>query len=148
MAAIALTQTTSPANRNISPVFLDQCRIRSYVAAAAVTAGQSLYTVAATGKVNLSNATSAGNLATFRGIALNTAGAGAAVDVLEEGYVDGFEIAALAYDASVYVSNTAGGLDTAAGTVSIVAGKVVPVSDKDPATGLPSKLLFIKSNLV
>ena len=148
MAVIALTQTASPLNRNISPVLLDQCRIRSFLASVAITAGQALYVVAATGRVALSNSSAANALAVFRGIALNTVGIGYAVEVLEEGYVDGFEIAALAFDASVYLQDTAGAIGTAAGTVSAVIGKVVPLSDKDVATGLPSKLLFIKSGLI
>lgn len=147
MAVIALTQTTSPLNRNISPVFMDQCRIRSFIAGVAITAGQALY-FAATGRVGLSNSTSAGALAVFRGLALDTVGIGQAIDVLEEGYVDGYEIGALAYDASVFLQDTAGAIGTAAGTVSVVIAKVVPVSDKDVATGLPSKLLFVKSGLI
>lgn len=145
MAAIALT---APTSRNISPVRVHQCRINPYIASVAITAGLPVYLVTATGKVAPTSSAANNALAVFLGIALNSVGPGKAVEVLEEGYADGFEVQALAFGAAVYLNDAAGVLGTTAGTVSVVVGRVVPVSDKDPATALPSKLVYFKSNLI
>ena len=122
--------------------------IRSYLAGAGgITQSQSVYVDPTTGTILPTNGGAAGTAAA-RGNALNTAGAGHAGDVLENGYVGGFDVSALAYDAVVYLSNTAGKLGTTAGTVSAVAGRVAPMSDRDPVTGKPSKVLYFRSSTI
>jgi hypothetical protein len=74
----------------------------------------------------------------FRGIALKSVAAGQPVPVLVRGVVFGFTVSGLAYDAAVYVSDTAGSLADAAGTTSLVAGRVVPLTDR----GL-TKVLYV-----
>ena len=98
--------------------------IQSYIAYAALTKGDAVY-IRTDGKVDKSDA----NSTAFRGIALNTVGAGEAVDVLHDGLVGGFTVSSLNADVPVYLSNTAGKLGTTAGSTSIVCGRVVCLTD-------------------
>lgn len=123
----------------VAPVFPMEARIRSYIAAVAITAGQAVYRNSA-GKADLADANGSGTLQ-FRGIALSTVGAGAAVSVLEEGEVYGFTLSG-AYDSLAYVSNTAGALADAAGSTSIVAGRVTNLTD-----GSLTKVLYIQAKM-
>lgn len=110
----------------VAATFAEEARRRNYVAAEAITAGQAVYLVAATGKVGLADANAAGKHQ-FLGIAMETAGIGGTLTVLERGEMVGFDLAALNYDDPVYLSDTAGALGTAAGTASVVVGKVRPL---------------------
>lgn len=122
--------------------------VRSYIAGAGgITQSQSFYLDPTTGTILPTNAGAAGTAAA-RGIALNTAGAGSAVDGLENGYVGGFDVSALAFDAVVYLSNTAGKLSTTAGTTSAIVGRVAALTDRDPVTGKPSKVLYFRSSTI
>ena len=102
--------------------------IRSYVAAATITKGQAVYFTTA-GTVGVADANDSGKQQ-FRGIALNGGGAGQAIDVLHEGEVYGFTISGLNADVLVYLSDTAGALADAAGTMTVAVGRVVCLSDK------------------
>lgn len=113
----------------VGPIWPLEAKIRTRIAAEALTMGDSVY-VNSNGKVAKSNGGAAGT-AKFRGVALQTVAAGQAVDVQFEGEIGGYDVSGLAYDAVVYLSDTAGKFDTAAGTVSVVAARVVPISDKD-----------------
>jgi hypothetical protein len=122
----------------VALVFPDGNEIRDYVAAVAIEAGQPVY-IDSNGKVALSDA----NVAAaehFRGIALKDVAAGQAVSVLQRGVISGTGsgVTALAYDAAVYVSNSVGELADGAGDVSLLVGRVVPISDK-----AKSKALYI-----
>lgn len=121
----------------VAPVFPDKAEIYDAIAAAAITAGQAVYITSA-GKVNLADADGSGTTY-FRGIALNGAGAGQAVSVLLRGAVYGFTLSGANYDAKLYVSNTAGALADAAGSTSLVVGRVMPLADKDL-----TKVLFVE----
>jgi CO dehydrogenase/acetyl-CoA synthase epsilon subunit len=104
--------------------------VKSYIANEAIDAGEAVSIVAASGNAQLCDANAAGT-EQFRGIALNSVGAGQAVDVVEDGEVYGFTLAGN-YDTLVYVGDTAGGLDTVASTTkTVAAGRVVPLADKD-----------------
>ncbi len=60
------------------------------------------------------------------GVALSTVGAGETVTMVTDGYLDvGNALTAMAFNASVYLSDTDGTLATTAGTVSRVVGRVV-----------------------
>ncbi len=133
MANIALTAA------RIAPVFADECRIRTYIAAVAITAGQAVYRNSS-GDAALADANGSGTLQ-FRGIALCGAGAGYAVDVLEEGECYGFTLAG-AYDSLAYVSNDVGQLADAAGATAIVAGRVTCLADPDR-----TKVLYISAKM-
>src|SRR4051812_18947974 len=111
MAAVALTAA------QIAPVFADECEIRTFIAAVAITAGAPLY-VNSAGDADLADGNGSGTKQ-FIGIALNAAGVGQAVSVLRRGEVFGFTLSGLAYGALVYVSDTVGTYDSAAGTVPI-----------------------------
>jgi len=135
MTAIALTAAQiAPA---IEP---SDAEIFDYIAAATITAGQAVYITSA-GKVNLASANT-GGAEQFRGIALNGGGAGQAISVLKRGHCYGFTISSLAYDAIVYLADTAGGLDTAAsGTKTVRVGRVVPLTDSSL-----TKVLYVQAD--
>lgn len=126
--------TVTPAQ--VGLVFPKEAHIRSYIAAAAITKGNAVY-ITTTGTVNLADASAAGT-GQFRGIALQTVGAGQAVDVLHRGEVYGFAISGLNADVRVFTSDTAGALGDAAGTVPATAGRVRCLADK-----AATKVLFI-----
>ncbi len=76
------------------------------------------------------------------GILVSKDPAGAVGTAIRKGVIDGFALTALAYDAIVYLSDTDKKLADAAGTVSTIVGRVIPV----PATTLGTaydKVLFI-----
>ena len=123
MTAVALTAA------KVSPIYPLEAKIRTRIAAEALTQGDVVY-INSNGKVAKSNGGAAGT-AKFRGVAMQTVGAGQSVDVMYEGEIAGYTVSGLAYDAVVYLSDTAGKFDTAAGTVSVIAARVVPMSDKD-----------------
>lgn len=122
---------------DIAVVFPRFAEIYDFVAAVSITPGQVLYLTTA-GKVDLYDSNGSGTLQLL-GIALNAAGAGQAVSVLKRGFVYGFTVSGLAYDAPVYGSNTAGSLADGAGSSSIVAGKVKCLTDGSNLT----KVLYI-----
>ena len=66
----------------------EQSVIFDMIAAVALTAGQAVY-INSNGKVDKADATTNKQI---KGIALNAAGAGQAVSVLKEGYVNGFDV--------------------------------------------------------
>jgi hypothetical protein len=113
----------------VAPVDPTKARIKSFVAAATITAGQALY-IDSNGKVNLADGNGSGTLQCI-GVALNGGGAGQAIDVLMEGEVYGYTLATVAYGGPVYVSETAGALYDADTTGHILIGRCVPLSDKD-----------------
>jgi len=102
--------------------------VKSYITGVAVTKGQSVYVVAATGKLALCTGAAANQAAQFRGIALNSGGIGQAIDVCEDGELYGFTLAGN-YDTLIYAHDTAGVLSTAVGTVTIPVGRVVPLTN-------------------
>lgn len=95
----------------------------------AITAGQTIK-FTTTGKWILADASDIAGLGLRCALAIRSVAAGEALTGLYQGVVDlgiaSTDFAALAYDAGVYASDTAGGLDTVAGTVSRLVGTVVP----------------------
>lgn len=102
--------------------------VKSYIAHEALTAGLPVYIVAGTGKVGIADADDA-NMLQFRGITLGGAGAGQAVDVLEEGEMYGFTHTTN-YDTRLYVTDVAGVIGDTAGSASMVVGRVAPMANK------------------
>lgn len=94
---------------------------------------------AATGKLALAAAGAAGIAAKPFGIALGKRGIGDSVSVLKRGFCAGFDVSGKNCGDLIYLSNTAGEAADAAGTVSVVIGKVVAVPD-DPSG--PSKVAY------
>lgn len=112
----------------VAQVFPMEGLIRTYKAAVALDAGTPVY-VDANGKANKADANGASPINRFRGITLETVGAGQDVDVISQGEIAGFDLSGLAYDAQVFVSDTAGALADAAGTTSLPVGRVHPMND-------------------
>ena len=119
MSVIALTAA------QVEPCFPDKAEIFTLVASEAITKGQTVYQTTA-GTAAIATASQQ-----FRGIALETVGAGAAVPVLKCGHVYGYTLTAVAYDALVYVGDTMGRLETAAGSTTVNGGRVMALADND-----------------
>lgn len=111
----------------VAAVFPDKAEIVDMIAAETITAGQAVF-LDTNGKAQLADANAAGEQQ-FRGIALTGGGAGQGISVLKRGHVYGFTVSGMAYDAIAYLSDTAGALGTTAGTMTVNAGRVVPLSD-------------------
>jgi len=135
MSAITVTAA------QVAVLYPSKSEIYSLEAAEAITKGQAVY-VNSNGKAALADASAAGTLITVM-IALESKAAGEPnLSVLKAGYLAGATLTGLAYGDPVYVSDTAGGLDTAAGTVSKVIGRVAPVNQ----AGSIQKALYIQSD--
>lgn len=134
MSAITVTAA------QVAVLYPSKSEIYSLEAAEAITKGQAVY-VNANGKAALADASAAGTLITVL-FALDSVGAGQSLSALKAGFVAGATLTSLAYGDAVYISDTAGGLDTAAGTVSKVIGRVAPVNQ----AGNIQKALYIQSD--
>lgn len=119
MADIAVTAA------QVAVLFPHSAEVYSFIAAETITAGQAVYFTSA-GKAGVADANASGKQQ-VRGIALNGAGAGQAVDVVKRGHVAGFTLGT--YNTLVYLSDNAGALADAAGTVSAAVGRIVALSD-------------------
>lgn len=120
MADLTVTAT------KVAPVYPSKAEIYPMIATEAITAGQVVY-VLSTGKVGVADANAAGKQQA-RGIALESVPAGAAVSVLKRGHVSGYTISQNG-DTRLFLSDTAGAIADAAGTMSVPLGRVVSLSD-------------------
>ena len=111
----------------VAALFPDKAEIVDMIAAEAITAGLAVYQDA-NGKAGIADANASGKQQ-FRGIALNAAGAGQAVSVLVRGHVAGFTVSGMNGDAIAYLSDTAGALADAHGTMTVNAGRVACLTD-------------------
>lgn len=122
MADIALTAA------QIEPIDpLSHSEIYSGIAAAAITKGQIVY-MTTTGTIGVADANDAGKQQA-RGVALNAAGAGQAVSILKRGRCAGFTVSGVNCSAPLFLSDTAGALADAAGTMTVPCGIVVAMTD-------------------
>jgi hypothetical protein len=121
---------------------IDIVEAQTKPSAVAITAGQWV-TEDANGFWKLALATSSANAGDRRAIALSsTEYVGMAVTAMYKGKLDiGDGLSALAYDAPLYLSDTAGATADAAGTASVVVGTVTSGHAESPA----SKLLQINN---
>lgn len=98
----------------------------TYPGEEAITGGQAVRLSTSTGKLTKSNGTTAPE-ARLKGIATRSPEAtGLGVTVIRKGFLDGYDLSALAYDAPIYLSDTDGRLSTVVGTVTVLVGRVVP----------------------
>lgn len=104
----------------------DNAEIFNGLAAETITAGQLVY-LTSSGTYGVADANVAGKQQA-RGIALEGAAAGQAFSFIKRGPVAGFTISQ-AYDARLFLSDTAGALADAAGTLSVPCGRVMALSD-------------------
>jgi len=134
-----LTVTAS----QVSLVYASRAIIFDKIAAVAITAGQVVY-LDTNGKAALADASAAGT-ATAIGVALHSCGAGQAVAILKVGHLAGVNVSALAYGASVYLSDTNTGIMAdEAGTNSKRLGRVDALPDTNGSGGVPTKVLFVE----
>jgi len=121
----------------LRPIESIELRTVSMIAAEAITKGQAVYQNTS-GNAALADASASGTVATLVGIATEDAAAGRAVTVLHYGRLAGYTLTGLNGGAAVYVSDTAGALADAAGTVSKIVGRVFRMNDIDR-----TKFLFV-----
>lgn len=105
---------------------------------ATTTIGQALYQ-ASTG-FGIADANDSGKQQ-FRGIALEGGGAGQVIGMLKRGGIEGFTISGLAADAIVYLSDTAGALADANGSMTVHIGRVYLTATSDGA-----KVLYVDAD--
>lgn len=126
MADIALTAA------QIAAVKPEMSQIVDVTLAATVTKGQALYLTSA-GTFGVADANDSGK-EQVRGIALAAGAAGETIPMLKRGPLAGYTLTSQAYDAPIYLSNTAGALADAAGTMTVVVGRVMPLNDRPTYT--------------
>lgn len=94
--------------------------------AESVNVGQVVRIDTSTGKWTKANGTTTAEARVW-GVLVSKDAAGAVGTAIRKGVVDGFDLASLAYDLAIYMSDTDGGLaDDAASTVDVVVGRVIP----------------------
>lgn len=126
----------------ITPVFAEYDGF-DMIAAVTLTNGQAVRQNTS-GKAALADADAGSGAERFKGLALTGVGAGQGVSVISRGAVYGFDLSSLAYDALVYVSNTAGALaDTPSTTNPMPVGRVMALPDSNL-----TKVLFIDAPIV
>lgn len=111
------------------------------VAAEAILAGAIVRIDTSTGKFTNGNGSSSGE-ARIWGVATRTVAAGEPCTAIRRGVMDGFTFSQN-YDAAIYASDTDGRLGDAAGTVSLVVGRVIPIPSEPLGTS-PNKVLSIE----
>lgn len=129
--------TSTPAR--IAPVTETKPHMRFYRAGVAITRGQPCYLMT-NGRIAPADASAAGTVGTFVGVALSTVDANEVTSVLWDGSLAGYTLTALNYGATVYISDTAGAFADAAGTVNKPVGVVLPLTDRDA-----TKVLYIQA---
>ncbi|OGR31695.1 MAG: hypothetical protein A2139_07560 [Desulfobacca sp. RBG_16_60_12] len=106
--------------------------------------GQAVRLDTTTGKWTKSNGSAAGEARIYGLVVGGVANvAGQPVTAIRRGVIDGYDLSGLAYDAPVYLSDTDGALADAAGTVSVVVGRVIP--NVSPALGTAADKLLLVS---
>ena len=93
--------------------------------AEAIVAGQSVRLDTSTGRFTKANATTVAEARAY-GMAVRSAAAGEGVTAIRRGVIDGYALAALNYDADVFLSDTDGMPADAPGEITTVIGKVIP----------------------
>ncbi|HEX5704864.1 MAG TPA: hypothetical protein VFX97_16825 [Pyrinomonadaceae bacterium] len=110
-------------------------------AGVAIAAGQSVRQDATTGKWALADASVAGTADAY-GMAVKTVPAGLPVTAIRRGVIEGFDLTDQDYGEQIFLSDTAGAIADAAGTVSKVVGDVTSVHTHLMG-GTPDKLLRV-----
>ena len=122
MTAVALLASAIP-NPRVQP---QSDEVLSVVLAETVTVLQAAYQAAS--DFGIADANASGKQQ-FRGIFLEAGATGSVVPLMKRGILWGLNVSALDDDAPLYLSDTAGALDTAAGTMTVVCGRVMSLTD-------------------
>jgi predicted RecA/RadA family phage recombinase len=130
MADLAIADT-----ENVRRVTPRRDSVGKAIAAVTIAPGDVLYLDATSGKAKLGDGSTAAT-AVIVGVALNDALAGQAVEYLKSGKIGGFTVSGLSFGDYVYLSDTAGKIADAAGTVSLVLGQIVASTDDTPVQQL------------
>jgi len=130
-----------PVTSQVAPVFAMQADIWSLIAGVALEYGDAVY-MDANGVAVKSDASAAGT-AKFWGIVTQAAGAGQAVEVTRRGQIAGMGVGGLSPLDPVYLSDTAGKVADATGTVTVVVGIVVTLPDN-----ALTQVLYVDAQLV
>ena len=138
MAAISLT-TAATADRKLNVI--ESIEQHTLVAGVDLTAGDPVY-LSSAGKLLLGLTDTAPHAAAIIGIVLRTVIAGEAVTVLAKGKVEGLDLSGLAFGAAVYGAD-AGHLADAAGSTSLVVGRVFP-GTSNLLADTPQKILHVE----
>lgn len=115
---------------------------RSLISGELIVAGAPVYIDPTTGRVFNSDANVAGKNVVYGIASIGVGSAGLAVTVIKVGTLDGYNLDAVPFGASIFVSDTAGRLADAAGTLSLPVGRVVP-GLAVPIGTTPDKLLEV-----
>jgi hypothetical protein len=108
---------------------------------ATVTAGQVLRPDT-DGTWILADATVGGADARGTVIALKGGTDGEADLGIKEGALEGYAVSGLSTGAQLFLSDTAGAVDDAAGTISVPIGRVIGTAEKDPADGTVKEVAY------
>ena len=106
-----------------------KAEVHTGIAAEAITKGIAVYQTTS-GTIGIADANVA-NKQQMRGVSLNAAAAGQAVDYVKQGAVYGFTLSDQDYDDPLFLSDTAGAIADAAGTLEVPCGLVIGLPDKD-----------------
>lgn len=99
-----------------------------FTAGMTITKGQFVYGIVSSGKLGLADEDASAEASACLGMALNGGGAGEVIDVLEEGWVEGFTLTSHAYWLPCSLSATAGAILDTGATTNIVA-RIEPMND-------------------
>lgn len=125
----------------VGRLYVNQDLTLPIILGATVTAGQ-VVRQDADEKYILADATTGGADARQTLIALKGGVDGEADLGLKEGAVEGYAVGALAAGAQLFLSDTAGAVDDAAGTVSVPIGRVIGTAEKNPADGTIKNIAY------
>jgi hypothetical protein len=134
MADLALVTTGV-----LRPVFAETAEIRDMKEAETLAVGDVVYQTTA-GKAGKADANDAGK-EQARGIVVSKQGS--TVSVMKRGYLSGFDLSGMNYDAQAFLSNSAGKLADAAGAMSVPCGRVSALTN-DSLT----KVLYVDFNWI
>jgi hypothetical protein len=119
--------------------------IKDYIAGGTITKGQPV-AMDTDGTVDPADGNGSGYLAEqCVGVALQAAGAGQVVPVLENGEVYGYTVSAMDCGALIYLSDTVGRLSTVAGTKTTILGRVTALTDKSATKVACIQMIFAKA---
>lgn len=120
-----MTDIALVTGRTLDYTHAEKADVKDFIQAEALVVGDLVYQTTA-GKAAKADANASGK-EQVRGIVVRKTGN--VVSVLRKGYLTGLDLSGLNYDAPVYLSDTAGKLADAAGTMTVILGRVFGLTD-------------------